>query len=119
MRGRGIAVAIVCAVAAAVAPGTTAARSRTVHYRHCAGVSYQTGGGYYFYSSKKVRTHGVPCRLARKIARVHPEDVIGSGSEPRRFRRYGFVCRGRKSGRTVPFTCTRKRARVKFSWTAK
>jgi len=93
------------------------APAKTTRYRHCAALSYGTGGGYYFYESKKVRAHGVPCRIGRKIARVHPEDVIGKGSEPRRFRRYGFVCRGRQTGRTVPFTCTKQRARVTFSWT--
>jgi|SRR4051794_27737664 hypothetical protein len=114
MRGRGIFVAALCA--AVLAPGTVHA-AKPVKYRHCASVSYEAGGGYYFYASKKLRARGLPCRVARKIARVHPEDVAGSGREPRRFRRFGFVCRGRKQGRTVPFTCTKKRARLTFSWT--
>ena len=102
---------------AVVAPA--GAPAKATRYRHCAGVSYQTGGGYYFYSSTKVRAKGMPCRLARKIAHVHPEDVIGTGREPRRFRRYGYICRGRKKGATVRFTCTKKRARETFSWTEK
>src|SRR5690349_4918156 len=107
-------IALTISLAVAVAPGAPA---RTTKYRNCAAVSYETGGGYYFYKSKRVRAHGVQCRLARKIARVHPEDVIGKGKEPRRFRRYGFVCRGRQSGRTVPFTCKSGTKRVKFRWT--
>src|SRR3954447_6549061 len=117
MGRQGIALlALTLSTAAVVAP---AAPAKAPAYKHCASVSYETGGGYYFYSSTKVRAKGMPGRLARKIARVHPEDVIGTGREPRRFRRYGFVCRGRQSGRTVPFTCTKKRARVTFSWTQK
>lgn len=103
---------------AAAAPAGSEARTATRAHR-CARVDYEAGGGYYFYASTALRAKGVPCSLARRIAHVPPEDVIGSGTEPRRFRRFGFVCRGRKHGRTVPFTCTRKRARITFSWSAK
>ena len=117
MGRQGIALlALALGTAAVMAPGAPAKAPAATH---CAGLSYETGGGYYFYSSRKLRARGLPCRLARKIARVQPEDVVGSGREPRRFRRYGFVCRGRRSGRTVPFTCTKRGARLTFSWTEK
>ncbi len=116
MRRAGICVAVLCLLA--VAPASVTARMSSPA-RKCARVDYEAGGGYYFYASTRIRAKGARCSLARRIAHVPPEDVIGSGSEPRRFHRFGFVCRGRKRGHTVPFTCTRKRARVTFAWTSK
>jgi hypothetical protein len=116
MRRQGIALAVVSALALMPVGAPAASQSRP---HRCANVSYDAGGGYYYYVSTKIRAKGLRCSLARRIAHVPPEDLIGRGSEPRRFRRFGFVCRGRKHGRSVPFTCKRKRAVITFTWTEK
>jgi hypothetical protein len=88
--------------------------------RRCASVIYEAGGGYYVYEATKIRARHVKCSLARKVARVPPQSIAGSGSEPRRFRRKGFVCRGRReSGGAVPFRCEREKGRgtISFTWT--
>jgi hypothetical protein len=117
MRRRGIVVAVLCLAVGASSPEGMAAKP--VRSKRCASVNYGSGGGYYFYSSKRLRARGLSCRIARDIAKVRPDEVIGSGREPRRFRRFGFVCRGRQKGRTVPFTCKKRRALLTFSWTQK
>lgn len=95
-----------------------AAKSKPVR---CKNVNYGDANGYAFFSSTKIRASRVSCALARRVARVDPEKVAGRGSEPRRFRSRGFVCRGRRSStRVVPFRCTRSSAgTITFTWTTR
>lgn len=108
MRRAGI---IAAALVALVAPlGEVAGKTSSV--RKCARVEYQSGNGYYFYVSTRIRAVRVRCATARKVARVAPSNGA------RRYRRARFACTGRRTSRaTVSFTCRRQRARVTFAWT--
>jgi hypothetical protein len=117
MRSVLAAVAALATVAAAAAPAATSA---TRHPVRCKNVSYDSDAGYYVYASTRIRALRVRCSLARRVARVNPSNVAGKGSEPRRFRSNGFVCRGRRSStRVVPFRCTRRTSTITFTWTTR
>ena len=108
MRRAGIIAAALVALVAL--PGVSAGRTSSV--RKCARVEYESGNGYYFYVSTRIRAVRTACSTARRVARVAPSNGA------RRYRRAGFTCRGRrKSQATVSFTCTRANRRVTFAWT--
>jgi hypothetical protein len=118
MRSVLAAVAALATVAAAAA--APAATSATRHSVRCKNVNYDSDAGYYVYASTRIRALRVRCSLARRVARVNPSNVAGKGSEPRRFRSNGFVCRGRRSStRVVPFRCTRRTSTITFTWTTR
>jgi hypothetical protein len=83
--------------------------------RKCASVEYTRESGYLVYGSSQIRAQRVTCSRARGLARPEP-----AAAKTRRFKRDGFTCRGTKrSGRSIAFTCTRKKMRVTFVWTQK
>lgn len=107
------------ALSLVAAPSPSAARS--AKRVSCAKVSYETNGGYYVYKSSKIRATRVRCATARRVARVKPGSVSGTGSAARRFKSGKFTCRGNarkdaKGRERVAFRCTRSRSTIWFTW---
>lgn len=102
---------------AAPAPAT----ARTAKRVSCAKVNYQTGGGYYVYVSSKIRGTRVRCATARRVARVKPASVSGTGTATRKFKSGKFACKGKarkdaKGRERVAFRCKRGRSTISFTW---
>lgn len=83
--------------------------------RKCASVEYTRESGYLVFGASKILARRVTCARARRLARPEP-----AAAKTRNYRLDGFRCRGvKRSGRSIDFTCRRKKMRVRFTWTQK
>jgi hypothetical protein len=103
---------VLAALLSAVFASTGHADDKQRAWRKCGSIAFTPNSDD---GVANIRARRVPCRTARHVARAsEPTSVIDG---PSTYRAPGFTCRGRPQDDglpTVRWTCTRKKARVKF-----